>query len=75
MAESRTATDPREMLLETLLERVATDRYPSVTMLDLIESLLRPEEVPIYVDILLEQVRDETYPSIPMLRRIAALAG
>jgi hypothetical protein len=73
MAESRTAMDAREMLLEALLDKVATDRYPSVTMLDLIESLLRPDEVPIYVEILLQQVYDETYPSIPMLRRIAAL--
>lgn len=73
MAESGTAMDVRQMLLEVLLQKVATDQYPSVTMLDLIESLLRPEEVPIYVEILLEQVRDETYPSIPMLRRIAAL--
>jgi len=75
MAESRTTMDARVMLLEALLQKVADDRYPSVSMLDLIESLLRPDEVPIYVEILLQQVRDETYPSIPMLRRIAALAG
>jgi len=74
MAETDTVINAREMLLEALLEKVATDRYPSVTMLDLIESLLRTDEVPIYVEILLQQVRDETYPSIPMLRRIAALA-
>jgi hypothetical protein len=53
---------------------VADERFPSVSMLDLIESLLRPDEVQIYVRILVRKVRRETYPSIPMRRRIAALA-
>ncbi|WP_432945617.1 hypothetical protein ACQPXM_06025 [Kribbella sp. CA-253562] len=64
----------REMLLDALLDKVWEENYPSVTMLDLIESLLRPDEVPIYAAVLVEKVRDENYPSIPMLRRIAALA-
>jgi len=65
--------DAREMLLEMLLQKVQEDRYPSVTMLNMAEELLRPEEVPLYVDLLLQRVREETYPSIPMLKRIAAL--
>jgi hypothetical protein len=74
MPDSRKPRDARELLLDTLLEKVANERFPSVSMLDLIESLLRPDEVQIYVRILLRKVRRETYPSIPMLRRIAALA-
>jgi hypothetical protein len=65
--------DVRELLLDVLLERVQEDRYPSVTMLNMVETLLRPEEVPIYIDLLLQRVREDTYPSIPMLQRIAAL--
>jgi hypothetical protein len=65
--------DVREMLLDVLLQKVQEDRYPSVTMLNMAEALLRPEEVPLYVGLLLERVREETYPSIPMLKRIAAL--
>jgi hypothetical protein len=74
MDDSRKPPEAREMLLEVLLEKVADERFPSVTMLDLIESLLRPDEVRVYARILLRKVRKETYPSIPMLRRIAALA-
>jgi hypothetical protein len=74
MDDSRKPPETREMLLEVLLEKVADERFPSVTMLDLIESLLRPDEVRVYARILLRKVRKETYPSIPMLRRIAALA-
>jgi hypothetical protein len=73
MADSR-KPEARELFLDALLEKVADERFPSVTMLDLIESLLRPDEVQIYTRLLVRKVRDETYPSIPMLRRIAALA-
>jgi hypothetical protein len=74
MPDSRKPPDAREMLLDMLLDKVADDRFPSISMLDLIESLLRPDEVQIYVRVLLRKVRRENYPSIPMLRRIAALA-
>ncbi|MGW1344373.1 hypothetical protein ACWCOV_25265 [Kribbella sp. NPDC002412] len=74
MADTRKRPDARELLLEALLDKVSKDRFPSLSMLDLIESLLRPDEVEIYVRVLLRKVRRDTYPSIPMLRRIAALA-
>jgi hypothetical protein len=75
MPESRKPSgDGREILLDALLDKVADDRFPSISMLDLIESLLRPDEVEIYLRILLRNVRAEKYPSLPMLRRIAALA-
>jgi hypothetical protein len=64
----------RELLLEALLDKVAEDRFPSNSMLDLIESLLRPDEVQLYVRVLLRKVSRETYPSLSVLRRIAALA-
>jgi|1186.fasta_scaffold686968_2 hypothetical protein len=73
MPDTRKRPDAREMLLDSLLDKVADDRFPSISMLDLIESLLRPDEVPIYVRILLRKVDDEKFPSLPMLRRIAAL--
>jgi hypothetical protein len=67
-------SDARLMLLRTLLRKVADDPFPSTTMLDLIESLLRPEEVPVYVSILIRKIDSEVFPSIPMLRRLADLA-
>jgi hypothetical protein len=73
MADSQRARDGREVLLDALLEKVADERYPSITMLDLIESLLQPDEVQIYARVLVRKVREDTFPSIPMLRRLAAL--
>jgi hypothetical protein len=74
MPDSDKRRDARELLLDALLDKVADDRFPSVTMLDLIESLLQPDEIQIYARVLVSKVREDTYPSIPMLRRIAALA-
>ena len=75
MPEPRDRSDEvREALLDALLEKVADDRFPSVSMLDMIESLLRPDEVEIYARLLLRKVRKDEYPSLPLLRRISALA-
>lgn len=57
-----------------LLEIVARDRYPSTTMLGIIEELATPEERGVYARILMDNVRSSgPYPSIPMLRRVASL--
>jgi hypothetical protein len=73
MAKDEQST--RALLLRSLLRKVADDPFPSTTMLDLIEELLRPEEVAVYVAILVRKIDSEVFPSIPMLRRLAALAG
>lgn len=63
----------RRELLEMLMDKVADDNYPSATMLDMIESLLTPDDVPAYAEALLERARADRYPSIDMLRRVHAL--
>jgi hypothetical protein len=65
--------DARAELVATLLEKVQDDQYPSTTMLDLIEDLLTPEEIPAYVVFLQDRIRSERYPSIPLLKRLTAL--
>lgn len=65
--------DVRSELLETLMNKVADDYYPSSTMLDMIESLLTPHDVPAYVEALLERVREDEFPSIDLLKRVQAL--
>ena len=55
------------------MEKVIEDRYPSTTMMDTIEELLTPEEVPTYIVALQDKLRDETYPSIPMINRLRNL--
>lgn len=67
---TKTVDDARSSLLQVLLEKVRSEPYPSVTMLDFIESLLQPDEIPDYVEHLVDRVRNDTYPSIDMLRRI-----
>ena len=65
--------DPRRELLRALMYRVQQDQYPSVAMLDIIEELLEPDEVPAYVEMMLGRVRAETYPSLQMIRRVKQL--
>lgn len=69
MAEER--YDLRNEMIEVLLHKVSEDRYPSVTMLDMIERLVPPEQQDEYVRVLMEKVRDDTYPSMDLLRRLS----
>jgi hypothetical protein len=67
--------DARAQLVATLLQKVQDDLYPSTTMLDLIEQLLTPEEMPTYVVFLQDKIRSEQYPSMPLLMRLAELVA
>ncbi|WP_026535035.1 hypothetical protein [Arthrobacter sp. H14] len=67
---TNTVDDVRSSLLQVLLDKVNSEPYPSATMLNIIESLLKPDEVPDYVEHLVDKVRADTYPSIDMLKRI-----
>jgi hypothetical protein len=72
MAQER--FDVRSELLRSLLSKVEEDQYPSTTMMDLIEELLTPEDVPRYARILLRHVNGDQFPSIDMMDRIRNLA-
>jgi hypothetical protein len=65
--------DVRRELLRQLMQKVHEDPFPSTTMLDQIEALLTPDEVPAYARMLLAKIEDENFPSIDMIRRIFAL--
>jgi hypothetical protein len=67
---TRHGNDIRPQVLEFLLERVGQDRYPSITMLDMIERLVEDDDVDAYADVLLNKVSSETHPSMDMLRRL-----
>ena len=67
--------DTRAEVLGILMDKVTADTYPSETMLDLIEELARPDDIPAYASVLADKVRADTYPSTSMLRRLVALAG
>lgn len=65
--------DARAELVSVLLQKVQEDQYPSSTMLDMLEQMMTPDELPEYVETLLGLVREERFPSIPMLQRIRNL--
>jgi hypothetical protein len=75
MASNGDGVDFRGEVVDLLLQNIASDRYPSVTMMDLVEELLTPDDVPAYAAILLDKVQTETYPSLAILRRLMALAS
>ena len=74
MAQEAEQYDIRQELLNVALTLVQNDRYPSVTMMDLVEQLMGPDERAIYVEVLLDKIRRDRRPSIPMMRRLMALA-
>lgn len=65
--------DVRGEILELLMDKVANDRFPSSTMMDMIEGMLGPDEAPTYAAILMDKIRQDNYPSIPMMRRLMRL--
>jgi hypothetical protein len=58
-----------------LIDKIRTDRYPSTTMMNLIESGMEGHELQEYVGALIEKVQSDRFPSIDMLHRIQRLLG
>jgi hypothetical protein len=75
MARNGKSVDVRGELVELLLQKIASDRRPSATMMNLVEDLLAPDDVPAYVGILMDKVKTDKYPSYSMLRRLLALTS
>ncbi|MFL6043751.1 MAG: hypothetical protein ACJ72M_01370 [Propionibacteriaceae bacterium] len=71
MASNGEGVDVRGEVVDLLLEKIASDRHPSVTMMNMVEELLAPD-VPAYAAVLLDKVKTEKYPSYSMLRRLMA---
>ncbi|MFL6044420.1 MAG: hypothetical protein ACJ72M_04810 [Propionibacteriaceae bacterium] len=72
MASNGEGVDVRGEVVDLLLEKIASDRNPSVTMMNMVEELLAPDDVPAYAAVLLDKVKTEKYPSYSMLRRLMA---
>ncbi len=67
------AYDVRREILRVLMGKIASDTYPSATMMDMAEQLLTPQEVPAYAELLMQKIREDRFPSLPMLARVQAL--
>ena len=66
--------DTNAIILETLMQKVSEDPYPSTTMLNLIEELLTPETRTAYAEFLSDRITNDQFPSIPMINRLHNLA-
>lgn len=66
--------DIHREVLRVLLSKVAADPYPSGTMMDMVEQMLEPDEIPAYAEILMDKIRRDRFPSLGMLQRVAKLA-
>ena len=72
MTSHRKSVTIRDEMVDMLLERIAAERNPSVSMMDLVEQLLAPDEVPVYVWILWDKVKNERFPNLNLMRRLMA---
>jgi hypothetical protein len=65
----------RDAVLDLLLDKVDSDRYPSPTMLDDIERILSPWRRDDYAEVLLAKVRHDRFPSHDHIERLLRLSG
>ena len=65
--------DVRAQLFETLMAKVDADPYPSATHLDIIESILTPDDVSRYAQALLARIQEDTFPSVSLIQRVQNL--
>jgi hypothetical protein len=64
----------RLAMIDLLLSKVKEDRFPSASMLDLLEQMLTTEELPAYASVLMEKIAGDTYPSASMMKRLVTLS-
>jgi hypothetical protein len=58
-----------------LIEKIREDRYPSSTMMDLVEQGLQFDEARDYLEVLMEKLEGDRFPSVPMMHRLVRLIG
>lgn len=75
LEQAQMSLDIRDAVLDLLLQKVETDRYPSPTMLDDIEAILTPWRRDDYAEVLLAKVREDRFPSHSMVERLLRLSS
>ena len=63
----------RIQLLRVLMDKIAEEKYPSATMMDTIEELMIPQELPVYAQLLVDHIENDRFPSIDMIKRLRNL--
>jgi hypothetical protein len=65
----------QERYAEVLLDRIRGDRHPSVTHMNMLESIAPPQQLAEYVLHLVERIENEPHPSISMMQRVQVLVA
>jgi hypothetical protein len=73
MASNDQAADLRGEMVNLLLQKIAAERHPSATQMNMLESLLTADDLPAYAGVLMDKIQTEKYPSTTMIRRLMAL--
>jgi len=72
-SEDEVANPLQERYAEVLLERIRSDQHPSITHMDMFESIAPPKQLVEYILYLLELIENEQNPSISTMRRVQGL--
>ena len=76
MADNREQNDDvqarlRNALTGVLLDKIRQDRFPSTTMMDLVEQNLDESQLSAYGQVLLDKIVDDRFPSYDMIKRLS----
>ena len=63
----------QERYAEVLLERIRGEAHPSITHMDMFESVAPPKQLVEYILYLMELIENEQNPSISTMRRVQGL--
>lgn len=63
----------QRMVYEALLDKIRQDRFPSPSMMNLVEQGVDGQQLVDYAEALLEKVRNDRFPSIDMVQRLINL--
>jgi hypothetical protein len=65
----------RDRYVQLLVEHIVEDKYPSNNQMNIVESLVRPDEMDIYLGALFEKIEEVRYPSVEMMARVQRLVA
>jgi len=64
----------REAIYQMLIDKIAGDRYPSASMMNMVEAALDDERLlRAYAEVLYDKVSGDRFPSPDMMKRLASL--
>jgi hypothetical protein len=56
-----------------MLDQIAQDRYPSATMMTMVEQNMNERQFREYAEVLLDKIANDRFPSLDMVRRLTSL--